>query len=129
MGILGYKPPQCIESGFAISQAPHDAVMSQFPDRHHELLKIDYLQQSEAALQNCKPLLLLKKPWLMGCNLEWVPPLPIVRTQTGDNQLAVLSQSITDNDGDASDTVGGSGGEDGTPCISGCTGQYKLVSN
>jgi hypothetical protein len=83
----------------------------QYLDLHRELLKIDYLLQSEAALQNCKTLLVIETSLLMGCYVEWARPPPIEETQTGDDQLAVLSQSTAANDGDAS-ADGGSGNVD-----------------
>jgi hypothetical protein len=46
-------------------------------DLHCESLKIDNSQQSEAALQNCKQLLILEIVLLLGCDIEWAAAPPI----------------------------------------------------
>jgi hypothetical protein len=40
-------------------------------DLHRELQKIDYSQQTQAALQNFETLLLLEIQLLLGCDIEW----------------------------------------------------------
>ncbi len=47
----------------------------QYLDLHADLIRIDYSQQSEAALTNLKALLLLEISLLHGCDYDWSPPV------------------------------------------------------
>jgi hypothetical protein len=49
---------------------------TQYFDLHRKLQKIDYSQQTQAALQNFKTLLHLEIQLLLGCYVEWSVPLP-----------------------------------------------------
>jgi hypothetical protein len=49
---------------------------TQYLDHHRELQKMDYLPQSQAALQNLKTLLLLEIQLLLGCDVEWSVSTP-----------------------------------------------------
>ncbi len=44
---------------------------TQYLDLHRQFQKIDYLPQTQAALQNFKTLLLLEIQLLLGCDVEW----------------------------------------------------------
>ena len=44
---------------------------TQYLDLHRDLMKIDYSQQSEAALQNFKTLVVLEISLFLGGDIEW----------------------------------------------------------
>jgi hypothetical protein len=83
---------------------------TQYLDLHHELQKINYSPQTQAALQNFKTLLLLAIQFLLGCDVEWSEPPP-----PDSDDPPVLSTACDDADADASTEEGCSSGGAASP--------------
>ena len=83
----------------------------QYLELHHELAKINYSPQTDAALQNFKILLELEISLLMGCDLEWGGASDFAEHEHAAAAGTVLrAAGATDDNDDSANEGGGDGG-------------------
>ena len=75
-------------------------------DLHHDLAKISYSPQTDAALTNFKTLLELEISLLMGCDTEWAEPSDFAEPDAASAAGAVLGAARQSDDDEVSSNDG-----------------------